>query len=126
MDRLHAMQLFTRVVDLGSFAAAAQQLNLAPSAVTRQIAALEAHLGDKLMTRSTRRLNLTSAGAAYLEKCRQILNNLLSNAAKFTPAGGTVASTAGPTGAAPGRPARPDRGTRGGGRGRVGPLRPAV
>lgn len=74
MDRLHAMQLFTRVVDLGSFAAAAQQLNLAPSAVTRQIAALEAHLGVKLMTRSTRRLNLTSAGAAYLEKCRQILN----------------------------------------------------
>lgn len=74
MDRLNAMQLFTRVVDLGSFAAAAQQLNLAPSVVTRQIAALEAHLGVKLMTRSTRRLSLTSAGAAYLEKCRQILN----------------------------------------------------
>jgi DNA-binding transcriptional LysR family regulator len=42
--------------------------------VTRQIAALEAHLGAKLMVRSTRRLALTPAGTAYLEKCRVILN----------------------------------------------------
>lgn len=74
MDRLNAMQLFVRVVELGSFAAAANQLGVAPSVVTRQIAALEAHLGAKLMERSTRRLRLTSAGTAYLEKCRVILN----------------------------------------------------
>jgi DNA-binding transcriptional LysR family regulator len=49
-------------------------MGLARSAVTRQIAALEQHLGIKLMVRSTRRLMLTSAGAAYLEKCRVILN----------------------------------------------------
>jgi DNA-binding transcriptional LysR family regulator len=42
--------------------------------VTRQIAALETHLGVKLMARSTRRLTLTAAGAAYLEQCRVILN----------------------------------------------------
>jgi DNA-binding transcriptional LysR family regulator len=42
--------------------------------ITRQVAALEEHLGVKLMARSTRRLTLTSAGAAYLEKCRVILN----------------------------------------------------
>ncbi|HJV94043.1 MAG TPA: LysR family transcriptional regulator [Azonexus sp.] len=74
MDRLDAMHLFVRVAELGSFAAVAQQLGVARSAVTRQIAGLEAHLGVKLMARSTRRLALTSAGTAYLEKCRVILN----------------------------------------------------
>lgn len=74
MDRIAAMHLFVRVAELGSFAAVAQQLGLARSAVTRQIAALEAHLGVKLMARSTRRLSLTSAGASYLEKCRVILH----------------------------------------------------
>ena len=74
MDRLDAMHLFVRVAELGSFAAVAQQLGVARSVVTRQIAALETHLGVKLMVRSTRRLALTSAGTAYLEKCRVILN----------------------------------------------------
>lgn len=74
MDRLDAMHLFVRVAELGSFAAVAQQMGLARSIVTRQIAALETHLGCKLMARSTRRLTLTSAGVAYLEKCRVILN----------------------------------------------------
>ncbi len=79
MDRFAAMQLFVRVAELGSFSAAAQQLDLDRSVVTRQIAALEKHLGAKLMVRSTRRLALTPAGAAYLERCRVILN-LLDNA----------------------------------------------
>lgn len=74
MDRLDAMRSFTRVAELGSFAAVAQQLGVARSVVTRQVAALEAHLGTKLMLRSTRRLALTAAGTAYLEKCRVILN----------------------------------------------------
>lgn len=74
MDRLAAMHMFVRVAELGSFAAVALQLGVARSVVTRQIASLEQHLGTKLMVRSTRRLTLTSAGAAYLEKCRVILN----------------------------------------------------
>jgi DNA-binding transcriptional LysR family regulator len=68
------MMLFVRVADLGSFAAAADQLGLTRSVVTRQIAALEDHLGVKLMTRTTRRLTLTSAGTDYLDKCRTILD----------------------------------------------------
>lgn len=68
------MQLFVRVAELGSFSAVAQQMDVARSVVTRQVAALERHLGVKLMARSTRRLTLTAAGAAYLEKCRVILN----------------------------------------------------
>lgn len=73
MDRLLAMETFVRVAEAGSFAAVAERLNLARSVVTRQIAALEAHLGVKLLTRSTRSLHLTPEGAAYLEKCRDIL-----------------------------------------------------
>ena len=74
MDRFAAMRLFVRVAELGSFSAVAQQMGVARSVVTRQVAALEQHLGCKLMARSTRSLPLTSAGAAYLEKCRVILN----------------------------------------------------
>lgn len=74
MDRLDAMRLFVRVAELGSFSAVALQLGTARSVVTRQIAALESHLGTKLLARSTRRLSLTSSGTAYLEKCREILN----------------------------------------------------
>lgn len=74
MDRFDAMRLFLRVAETGSFSAVALQAGVARSVVTRQIAALEAHLGVKLMARSTRRLALTSAGSAYLEKCRVILN----------------------------------------------------
>ena len=74
MDRIDAMRLFVRVAELGSFSAVAQQMGVARSVVTRQIAALESHLGAKLLARSTRRLSLTPGGAAYLEKCRVILN----------------------------------------------------
>lgn len=74
MDRLDAMQLFVRVAETGSFSMVAQQLGIARSVVTRKIAALEAHLGVKLMERSTRRLTLSSAGTAFLERCRVILN----------------------------------------------------
>lgn len=74
MDKLNAMQTFVRVAETGSFSAVAEQLQVARSVVTRQVAALERELGVKLITRSTRRLALTTAGAAYLEKCRVILN----------------------------------------------------
>jgi DNA-binding transcriptional LysR family regulator len=74
MDKLNAMQTFVRVAEAGSFIAVANQLQVARSAVTRQLASLEKLLGIKLITRSTRSLTLTVAGSAYLEKCRVILN----------------------------------------------------
>lgn len=73
MDRLAAMQTFVRVIDRGGFAAAARELNLSPAVVTRQIAELEAHLGVRLINRTTRRLALTDTGARYLDQVRQIL-----------------------------------------------------
>jgi DNA-binding transcriptional LysR family regulator len=74
MDKLQAMRIFVRVAELNSFSGVAQQFGVARSVVTRQVAALENHLGTKLMARSTRRLTLTSEGVNYLEKCRVILN----------------------------------------------------
>ncbi len=74
MDKLTGMQTFVRVAEAGSFIAVANQLDVARSVITRQVAALEKHLGTKLITRSTRSLTLTAAGSAYLEKCRVILN----------------------------------------------------
>jgi DNA-binding transcriptional LysR family regulator len=74
MDKLNAMQVFVRVAEAGSFTAVANQENVARSMITRQIASLEKQLGSKLIIRSTRSLTLTTAGAAYLERCRVILN----------------------------------------------------
>lgn len=67
------MQVFVRVAEAGSFIAVAHQLDVDRSVVTRQIGALEKSLGIKLINRSTRRLSLSTAGAAFLEQCRVIL-----------------------------------------------------
>ncbi len=74
MDRLQGMEIFIRVAEAGSFTAVAEHLGLARSAVTRSVAALEAHLGVKLIARSTRSLKLTAEGEVYLERCREILD----------------------------------------------------
>jgi DNA-binding transcriptional LysR family regulator len=76
MDRLHSMRVFARVIDEGSFAAAARSLNVSAAVVTRLVADLEAHLGARLIHRSTRRLALTDTGAAYLERVRAILSDV--------------------------------------------------
>lgn len=73
MDRLSSMTTFATVVDQGSFAAAARLLNVDQAIVTRQVAALEKHLGVKLLERTTRSMRLTDAGEAYLARCRDIL-----------------------------------------------------
>lgn len=73
MDQLRAIKVFVRVIDEGSFAAAARALDLAPAVVTRLIAELEDHLGTRLLNRTTRRLSLTEIGDAYLERARRIL-----------------------------------------------------
>ena len=76
MDRLHSMRVFARVIDEGSFAAAARSLDVSAAVVTRLVADLEAHLGARLIHRSTRRLALTDTGAAYLERVRAILSDV--------------------------------------------------
>lgn len=73
MDRFVSMQAFARVVDVGSFARAAESLGLPRATITRLIQNLETHLGVKLVHRTTRRVNVTSDGAAYYERCVRIL-----------------------------------------------------
>ncbi|MDO6387527.1 LysR family transcriptional regulator [Uliginosibacterium sp. 31-12] len=76
MDRFAAMNVFCKVVELGSFAAAAEHLEMSTSAVSRQLAQLEALLDARLLNRSTRRLSLTENGRAYYERCLQLLAEL--------------------------------------------------
>jgi DNA-binding transcriptional LysR family regulator len=76
MDRLQALQTFAKVVEQGSFARAADRLGLSTSAVSRAVADLEAHLGVRLMNRTTRRLSLTDSGRAFLERVVQFLADL--------------------------------------------------
>ena len=76
MDRLLSMRVFQRVIDDGGFAAAARALELSPAAVTRLIGDLEAHLGARLIQRTTRKISLTEAGERYLERLRAILREI--------------------------------------------------
>ena len=76
MDRLAAMQAFIHVVEAGSFVRAAGKLGASTSSISRLIADLEAHLGARLLNRTTRRLSLTETGQAYYERCVQLLADL--------------------------------------------------
>src|SRR5258708_39045466 len=73
MDTLQNMRVFVRVVEAGSFTAAALSLNSTTGAMSRAVSELEAHLRTRLLNRSTRRLALTTAGERYLKRCLQIL-----------------------------------------------------
>jgi DNA-binding transcriptional LysR family regulator len=68
MDRLREMKMFVRVVEAGSFSAAARDLNMGQPAVSKTIAGLEDRLGVRLLTRSTRKLSPTEAGTAFYER----------------------------------------------------------
>ena len=73
MDTLEAMRVFVAVAERNGFSAAAEALNLSTAGVTRQVAALERRLGTRLLNRTTRRVGLTSAGAAYYQRAVQLL-----------------------------------------------------
>lgn len=72
-DRYNEMLVFARVATLGSFSAAARELELTPSAVSKLISRLEDRLAVRLFQRTTRSLSLTDEGATFLESCHSIL-----------------------------------------------------
>ena len=76
MDRFQAISAFVKVVETGSFARAAERLDVSVSSVSRQVAELEAHLDARLLNRTTRRLSLTESGRAFHERCVQLLADL--------------------------------------------------
>jgi DNA-binding transcriptional LysR family regulator len=73
MDTLQNMRVFMRVVETGSFTAAAQQMATTTAHVSRSISDLETHLRTRLLNRTTRRLAMTEAGERYLHRCEQIV-----------------------------------------------------
>ncbi len=76
LDRWYAMKVFVRVVESGSFVKAANKLSLSTTATSRLVAELEAHLGTRLLQRTTRRLHLTESGQRFFERSRDLLTGL--------------------------------------------------
>lgn len=76
MDRLLALKVFARVVEAGTFTRAADSLQMPKATVTKLVQGLEAHLGVKLLQRTTRQVTVTSDGAAYYERTSRLLAEL--------------------------------------------------
>jgi DNA-binding transcriptional LysR family regulator len=76
MDRLAAMAVFVQVVERKSFSAAARQLGITVSTVSKHVARLEDWLGAKLVNRTTRRLALTEVGAAFYQRCVRVTSEV--------------------------------------------------
>lgn len=76
MEQLEDMALFVRIVDAGGISKAADQLNLAKSAVSKRLAELEKRLAMQLLSRTTRKSNLTEAGSRYYQRAKMILEEV--------------------------------------------------
>lgn len=76
MDTFNYMRAFRRIVELGSLAKAAEDLDMSSAGLSKQLRALEAHLGAVLIKRTTRKMSLTDTGAAYYAECCRLLDAL--------------------------------------------------
>lgn len=74
--RSDELQVFVTVIESGSISAAAEQVGQTPSAISRTLSRLEGKLGTTLINRTTRRMDLTEEGKFFLERARQILNQM--------------------------------------------------
>ncbi len=86
---LENMQVFARVVELGSLSAAGRHLRLSPAVVSHRLQQLESHLGVRLLNRTTRQVQPTEQGAAYYEACQDVLAALAHAESVIADAGGT-------------------------------------
>jgi LysR family transcriptional regulator for bpeEF and oprC len=76
MDQLQGMRVFTRVAEMGSFARAADDLDMSRAMASSYVAQLEKHLGTRLLHRTTRKVTVSPEGAVYLERCKRILSEI--------------------------------------------------
>ncbi len=76
MDLLKSMQVYVAVVDGGSFVHAAERFDTSTASISRQVSALEEHLGARLLQRTTRRLSMSEPGRAFYERAQQILADI--------------------------------------------------
>lgn len=93
MDRFQAMRLFTRIVELGSFTAAADDQQLPRATVTHAIKQLESRLQARLLERTTRSVRTTLDGEAYYQRCTRLLADLDETESVFLQAGGSPRGT---------------------------------
>lgn len=98
MDRIDAMKVFVTAVEEGSLAGAARLLKRSPTAVSRALNLLEAHVGVQLLHRTTRTLRLSEAGQRYVTACKRVLMDLeeadmLAGAERSAPRGVVTIST---------------------------------
>ncbi len=84
MDRFVAMKVFARVVESHSFVKAAESLQMAAPQVSRFVQALEAHLGARLLNRTTRSISVTDDGEAYYQRCIRVLAEVDEMEAELT------------------------------------------
>lgn len=98
MDRLEAMSIVLTVVEAGSLSAAGRGLGIPLATVSRKVSELEAHLGTRLLNRSSRRITLTAAGGSYVAACKRILEEVeeaeRSAAGEYSAPKGDLAITA--------------------------------
>jgi len=90
MDRAAEMTAFVRAVETGGFTAAAREIGLTPSALSKLVTRLEDRLGARLLQRTTRRLQLTTEGEAFYARARPILAAIDEAEAEVTQAGSSV------------------------------------
>ena len=76
MREISGMEVLVRVVEKGSFSAAAQALSITPSAISKHVSRMEAELGTRLINRSTHELSLTENGRIYYEHCQKIMRDI--------------------------------------------------
>ncbi len=76
MDFVTSVKMFVRVVECGSFSAVARQSGVAQPTVSKHLSALEEHPGTKLLSRSTRQINLTESGSEFYDRCIRILSEI--------------------------------------------------
>jgi len=73
MDRFHSMSVFVEVVEHGGFTAAESKLGLSRAQISKLVMQLEAHLGTRLLNRTTRKISVTEMGQLYYERCKSLL-----------------------------------------------------
>ena len=76
MDNFRSIAVFRQVVESGSFASAAERLEMSTAAVSKHVKSVEQRLGVRLLNRNSRNLSLTEPGSVYFERCKSILDNL--------------------------------------------------
>ena len=93
MDTLTSLKVFRTVVELGSFVAAADRLDLSTAMVSRHVMNVERRLNMRLLNRNSRALKLTEAGAVYFERCKSVLDDLEATELELSALGSTPCGT---------------------------------